>query len=322
MKNYNEFVNENLKSPRDIDDIMSYIDSNIDSKDIPSLINEIEELSEVSESLNENIFSTLRDKLSRWFDDKMMTRFINKKSQFYTDLIGKLSKYDLTTLEDVKAAYPRFMDLNSIYLAGGMDKAADVGKGWRDVVEYIFEVENPGKKRGLEEITINYKGETYNVSPSYVIDDYHLDEAIQQGLSYIKNNYDAPAIFNPVRKEMDRTKNPTFAKAMGKFKSGEYESDEDFSDISKTFAETIELDDEKIVVLSDALFYGVNEYSSAGTFGELQQSSYQRIPIFAWYEEGWEIHGHSPWTIPHITKIMRSEEDVRTFIKTMIEYAK
>jgi hypothetical protein len=320
MKKYNQFVNENIQSPQDMEEILSYVHDNISSEDIPALISELENLSEMSESINENWFTNIKNRLNRWIDDKLMNRFINKKAKFYVDLASKLKKYDLTTLEDVKQAYPRFNELVSIYLAGGMDKAADVGKGWREVVEWIFEVENQGISHNLEPITISYKGETVELSPAYVVDDYHLDEAIKGGKKYIKENYDLPAIFNPVRKEVDRTKNPEFGAAMGRFKAGEYADDDDFAGISKIFSETIEKDDEKIVVLSDAIFYGANEYSSAGTFGELQQSSFQQIPIFAWYEEGWDIHGHSPWTIPHITKILRTEDDVRTFVNTMINY--
>jgi hypothetical protein len=320
IKRYDNFLNES-RNNFDLDEIMRYVHNNLSGKEIKALNKEIEQ-GLISESLNENKFRDLLDRFGRWFDDLMMRRFINKKKDFYLNLVGKLEKYNLETLADVKREYPRFKELLSIYLAGGMDKAADVGKGWRDVVEYIFEIEHPGKKRGLEDISLTYDGKTYDVSPSYVIDDYHLAEALELGLSYIKENYDAPAIFNPVRKEMDRTKNPDFAAAMSKFKSGDYTENDDFAEISRVFSETIEPDDEKIVALCDAIFYGANEYTNAGTFGELQQSSFQRIPIFAWYEEGWDIHGHSPWSIPHITKIMRSENEVRTFVKTMINYAK
>lgn len=320
MKKYQKFVNENVKEPMDFNYIMEYVFKELNTDEIVKLKNEIENNINIEESLNENLFSNIKNKLNRWFDDKMMSILINKKKNFYVNLVGQLQKYDLTTLDDVNKAYPRFSELVSIYLAGGMDKAADVGKGWREIVEYIFEIENPGKKRNLENISISYKNETYEVSPSYVINDYHLTEALEKGKSYIKKNYDSPAIFNPVRKEIDRTKNVEFSKAMKKFKSGEYNEDDDFSEISKTFSETIEPEDEKIVVITDAIFFGVNEYTSAGTFGELQQSSFQRIPIFAWFEEGWDIHGHSPWTIPHISKIMRSEDDVRKFVKTMINF--
>ena len=319
IKKFNQFVNENISTNNDLEEIMSYVHDNISSKDIPSLLNQIEEIEKIDESINEGIFSDIKDRLVRWFDDKMMRRFVNKKKDFYSQLCDKLKKYDLTTLEDVKEAYPRFQELTSIYLAGGMDKATDVGAGWRNIVEYIFEIENPGRKTGLEPIKIDYKGETYEVSPSYVIDDYHLTEAIEKGKSYLKKNYDTPAIFNPVRKEVDRTKNIEFAKSMTKFKSGDYGKEDPFKDISKTFSETIEPEDEKIVIISDAIFYGEDGFGSAGTFGELQQASFQQTPVFAWYKD-WDIHGHSPWTIPHVTKIMRTEDDVRKFIKTMINY--
>jgi hypothetical protein len=311
---------DNINSDNDMNNILEYVYKNIESKNIPGLINTIRKIN-TDEVMQEAVFSNIKDKLTRYFDAKFMSYFIDKEKIFYTNLIGKLNKFDLTTIDDVAKVYPDFK-MDAIYLAGGMDKAADIGAGWRNIVEYIFEVEHPGTKHDLEPVKLQYKGEDYEVDPSYIVEDYRLDLAIKGGKSYIKKNYDLPVIFNPVRKEVDRTKNPEFAAHMAKFKNGDFEQNDDFKEISKTFSESIEPDDEKILLLVDVVFFGVNEYPSAGTFGELQQASFLRKPIFAWYENNWKIEGHSPWTIPHLTKIMRSEDDVRMMVKTMINYNK
>ena len=38
--------------------------------------------------------------------------------------------------------------------------------------------------------------------------------------------------------------------------------------------------------------------------------------------DDWKISGHSPWNLPHMSKIMRTTEDMKTFVKTMIDYKK
>jgi len=43
-------------------------------------------------------------------------------------------------------------------------------------------------------------------------------------------------------------------------------------------------------------------------------------PLFAWYIDEWEISGHSPWNLPHMSKIMRTDEDMKLFVKTMVNY--
>src|SRR6056297_759316 len=97
LKKFNQFVNENLSSVDDLSVIMNHVHENIPSKDIPLLLKEIENLKETNESLKEGFFSDIKDKLVRWFDDRMMNRLVNKKKDFYSELCDKLKKYDLTT---------------------------------------------------------------------------------------------------------------------------------------------------------------------------------------------------------------------------------
>ena len=324
LKNYNSFINENINSDdKDINIILNYVYDHVSTSEISSmkkLFNTYQ-----FESLNENVFTELKNKLVKWFDDKMMLYFINKKKSFYTDLVGKLDLFDLTTLDNVVKNYPKFRKCDSIYLAGGMDKAKDEGAGWRNVTEYLFEIENPGTKKSNDEITLKYKGEVYNLVPSYVVDGINLETAIAEGKSFLKKNYNAPAIFNPVRKEVDRTKNTEFADKMKSFKSGKYSNttdSRDFDTISDVFSKTIEPDDEKLLLLADALLYGANESDSAGTFGELQTLSFLNKPLFVWYQKDWKIEGHSPWTVPHITKIIRTQEEMSVFAETLVKFGK
>lgn len=324
IKNWKQF-NESYVEPqdqKDLEAILNYIAQNISSSEIPALKKDLKPL--LTESLNEGFFSDMKDKLIKWFDEKIMNYIVNKKKRFYTELIGKLDLFDLTTLDDIKKNFRAF-ELNSIYLAGGMDKAKDVGAGWRARVEYEFEVNNPGTPyEEMENINIPYHGKNILVKP-YVVDGEHLAEFVESGNDYTLKYYDRPAILNPVRKEMDRTKNPNFGKEMGKFKSGEYDdttNPRQFDEISKIFSGTIEPEDELIVNKCDAVFVGFNEATSGGTFGELQQTSFLTKPIFAWYIDGWRISGHSPWNLPHVSKIMRTDEDMKLFVKTMVNFEK
>jgi hypothetical protein len=322
IKNWKQFneSNENLNSS-DLEKILDWVAENIPSSEIPMIKKDLKPLTE--SKVNEGVFQDIKDRLSKWFDEKILNYIVNQKKSFYLDLIGKLDLFDLTTLDDVKKHFRNFK-LDSIYLAGGMDKAKDVGAGWRGEVEYEFEVANRGKKSPMDPIIIPHMGERISVRPAYVVDGINLDRFINEGGNkFVKIYYDTPAVLNPVRKEVDRTKNAEFAKEMGKFKSGQLDDTDNpraYDEISRIFSKTIEFEDEIIVNMVDAVFVGFNESTSAGTFGELQQTSFLKKPMFAWYIGGWKISGHSPWTIPHISKIMRTDEDMKAFVKTMINY--
>lgn len=322
IKNWKQFNESYSSGDKDLDLVLNWVANNISSKDIPALIAELTPLTE--SVLNENIFKKAYDRLVKWFDEKILNYIVNKKAKFYTELVGKLDLFDLTSLTDIEENFPAFK-LDSIYLAGGMDKAKDVGAGWRALVEYEFEINNPGKKSPMDEIVIPVPGDSITVKPAYIIDNENMNKFIEGGNSFVKKYYDTPAILNPVRKEVDRTKNPEFAEEMRKFKSGEYEdttNPREFDQISTIFSKTIEPEDELIVNKCDAVFVGFNEATSGGTFGELQQTSFLKKPIFAWYIDDWKISGHSPWNLPHVSKIMRTDEDMKTFVKTMVNYKK
>ena len=97
IKNWQQF-NESYdnQEQKDLEAILNYIAQNISSKEIPALKKDLQPL--LTESLNEGFFSDLKDRLIKWFDEKIMNYIVNKKKRFYTELIGKLDLFDLTTL--------------------------------------------------------------------------------------------------------------------------------------------------------------------------------------------------------------------------------
>ena len=62
-----------------------------------------------------------------------------------------------------------------------MDKAKDVGAGWRAQVEYEFEVKNGGKKSEMNDIVIPYYGDDITVKPAYTVDNENMNRFIEEG---------------------------------------------------------------------------------------------------------------------------------------------
>ena len=114
IQNWKQF-NESNKESSVMDTILNWIAQNISSSDIPQLIIDMSPLQE--SKLNENLFSDIKDKLSNWFDEKIFNYIVNKKKDFYMELIGKINIFDLTTLSDIDKNFRAFK-LDSIYLAG------------------------------------------------------------------------------------------------------------------------------------------------------------------------------------------------------------
>ena len=272
----------------------------------------------------------LKIKFRKIFDDKLWKYLINRKQKFYFDLVEKMNIFDLTTLDDIYKNYPGF-DIESLYLAGGMDKAADVGAGWRLVAENEFE-KYPGKKTGLPEISLGPFGET---EPKRVVDGIYLDQFLANP-DKTKKLYNFPLILNPVRKEIDRTKDKAFHAGAIHYKTLSHESEiEDFeptyTDIRRTMSRSIEADDEHLVRIADFIFLGLNQAAAAGTYGELQTQSFMNKPIFVWMtDKKWKLGqtkeepygGFSFWTLPHISKLARNEEEMKILVQTIIDYTK
>ena len=334
ITNYGEFLNENIDtSSKDIFNIL-YLLKDTPTEDIIEFRDSLKDLSLSSEKMNENIITDFISKLKLKFknaiDDRIWNYLINRKAKFYLDLADKLNLFDLTSLDDVIRNYPGFK-LESIYLAGGMDKAADVGAGWRSVVENEFE-NYPGKETGLPKITIVGFGE---VEPKRIVNDKYVDMFIENP-EKIKKLYNKPLILNPIRKEVDRTKDLPFFNAIKAYKAIDYKTEpEDYeptiTDLRKTLSRSIEVGDEHLVRVVDCIFLGFNQSAAAGTFGELQTQSFMNKPTFVWMtdpEWTWgptekdKMAGFSPWSFPHFTKLARNKEEMKVLVKTLMNYSK
>lgn len=324
ITNYGQFINENtVNSPNEILEVLDLL-KDVETEDIIKLRDSLKELSNKSESLTESIIGDLIDKLKIKFqkivDDRIWKYLINRKRDFYSNLIDKLNIFDLTSLDDVFKNHPG-LKIEALYLAGGMDKAKDVGAGWRIVVENEFE-KYPGRSTGLPEINLKEFG---TVEPKRVVDGEYLDLFIENS-SKAKKLYDKPLILNPVRKEVDRTKDPGFALATDKYKTfGQETEPEEYeptmTDIRRTLSKSIEVGDEHLVRLSDGVFLGLNTAAAAGTYGELQTQSFMNKPIFVYMtDENWSFSDFSMWTFPHISKLARNTDEMRTLVATIMNY--
>jgi len=325
ITNYERFINENIEAPDDVLEILDLLkDTSIE--DIVKLRDSLGDLIENSESLKEgflgDIIDKLRMKFQKTIDDRIWKYLINRKKKFYMGLINNLNLFDLTSLDDVFKNHPGF-ELETLYLAGGMDKAPDVGAGWRIIVENEFE-KYPGKSTGLPEISLKEFGE---VEPKRVVEGEYLDLFIEHPEEAMKL-YDRPMILNPGRKEVDRTKDVDFEKGIRTYKTFDQETEPEeyeptMSNIRKTMTNSIEVGDEHLVRLTDAIFLGLNTAAAAGTYGELQTQSFMNKPIFVWMtDKNWKFSDFSMWTFPHFSKLARNEEEMKVLVNTIINYTK
>lgn len=324
IKGFNEFTNEgflNINTEKEISKfINSLVINNVPTDEIMEFKNDLNKLILVNESISDDI-TRLKFKYGKWLDDRLFKWLINRKKNFYLNLVDKLDMFDLTTLDDVYRQFPGFK-LDSLYLAGGMDEAADGGMGWRLRLEYEFEVNNPGKTNpALEEVEIYDK----NMKPAYVVEGENLENVLSNTKRTL-SLYDKPALFNPVRKEKDRTKDDTFDRMVGAIKKPGYDPKKDivpFKWFRKTFSHTIEPEDEHLLRIADAVFLGQDPAAGAGTYGELELLSLIRKPLFAWLVNDSENKpgAFKLWNIPHLCKVARNEEEMVKLVKTIVDYA-
>jgi len=322
ISKFNNFINEN--SNNDLDFFIENIFiNNVPTSEIMELKKDLENIPIIEGYLNENVkyhINKLKYKYGKWFNDKLFKWLIDRKKDFYNELIYKLNIFDLSTLDDIIKNYPGFK-LNSMYLAGGMDEAEDTGKGWRNRLEYEFEnyyenIKNPK----LPEIDLY--GELK--IPSYVIDGIYLDYFLKNPKKTL-NYYSKPALLNPVRKEIDRTMDDTFDTMIKDIKDINYDPVKNikpFNWFRKTFTSTIEPDDEHLLRISDAVFLGQDKTAGAGTYGELQLLSLIRKPLFAWLvnESKGNVGKFKLWNIPHLSKVARTEDEMTQLVNTIINF--
>jgi len=323
--NYEQFITENIEAPNDVFEILELL-KDTSTENILKLRDSIKELASRNENINEGFITNIIDKLSIKFrktiDDRIWKYLINRKKNFYTNLVNKMNIFDITSLDDIFKNYPKFV-LETLYLAGGMDKAHDVGAGWRIVVEHEFE-KYPGKDTGLPEIDLKEFGK---VDPKRVVDGVYVDMFIENP-SKTKKMYNKPLILNPVRKEVDRTKDEDFAVASRKYKTfGQDTEPEEYeptmTSIRRTLSKSIEVGDEHLVRLTDGIFLGLNTAAAAGSYGELQTQSFMNKPIFVWMNDtNWSFSDFSMWTFPHMTKLARNEEEMKILVATIMSYTK
>jgi len=297
IKKYVEFLNENIEDDSGMNYFLSeLIKLNRSSKDIINFRDELKKLELNENLLNENLLNSL----SNWLNDKLIKFLIKRKKNFYTKLIDKLSIFDLTTLDDTFEHYPTFTRIRSLYLAGGMDEAPGSGKGWRLKLEKEFGEE-------------------------YVIDGSDLNIVLKNPKYLL--NFELPALLNPIRKEMDRSKDDEFDTNVKNLKDVNYDpitqDNEPIDYIRRTFTKNIEPDDENLLRISDAIFLGMDRTAGAGTYGELELLSLSMKPLFCWLvnlSEGL-IGEVKLWTIPHLSKVMLNEDDMKVFVKTLKDYS-
>ena len=300
LKNYEQFLNENIsESESEINYFLSeLVKLNDSSEDIINFRDELKKIKTNENKLNEGIFTGL----SNWLNDKLINFLIQRKKNFYEKLIDKLSIFDLTTLDDTFKYYPTLTKLKSMYLAGGMDEAEGGGAGWRIKLENEFgDSHIAGLDNGDDLVKI-------------LKDPKHL------------NNFDFPVLLNPVRKEIDRTKDDEFDNMIKRLKTPGYnalQDDEPVSYIRKTFTQNIEPDDEHLLRISDAVFLGMDRSAGAGTYGELQLLSIAKKPLFCWLINKSEglIGEVKLWNMPHLSKVMLNEDDMKLFVETIKTYS-
>lgn len=307
LKNYQQF-NENASDRGSMfdkleDESVLGVDKVIDilvkhsksSKEVFEIKELIKKLSVNEGVVNESVLQNLKN----WMDDKLFKYLINRKASFYTKLVDKLDIFDLTTLDDIFKHYPGFTKLHSMYLAGGMDEAEDTGKGWRTKLEDQF-------------------GE------DHIIEDDTLVRVIKD--PRVLSEFSYPVLLNPVRKEVDRNKSLEFDNAIGSLKDPDYNplkhGEAPVNYFKKTFAKSIEPDDEHLLRISDAVFLGQDRAAGAGTYGELELLSLSRKPLFCWLinKSAGKMGEVKLWTIPTLSKVMLNEDDMKTFVKTLKKY--
>jgi len=324
-KKYKDFLNEQMGNNSDVFAILDLM-KELPTKEILEFRDSLDELINQNESLNESVIGNwlvkMKDKFHRGVFNQIWKYIINKKKDFYMEVKEKLNWFDLENLDDVKELIPSFK-LTGLYLAGGMDKAVDVGAGWRHVVENEFETYKR-KESDLPEINM---GEFGDVHPCRVIEGEFLNMYLADHKKTEKLYPCRPVTLNPVRKEVDRTKDPEFAAAAKGYKSfGQDTPPEEYeptiTNIRTTLSKTIEPDDEHLVRITDATFLGLNPAAASGTFGEAETLSYMNKPIFVWMTSpGWSFSDYSMWTIPHMMKLARNESEMKILVKTLIDFA-
>ncbi|CAG7579866.1 MAG: hypothetical protein SLAVMIC_00133 [uncultured marine phage] len=291
MKKYQDFINESndndlVNESYDVfDDILNMPLEQ--RKEVKASLEEIADMKK-NESMNEGLGDLYRaavSRLKRWVSKKAVAFLINLSQNDLNKKIDMLSMLDPTDFSDINKA-------EVIYLGGGIDKTSEEGAaGWRDNIEEYF---------GMDHVV---QGEDMIL----LAKDGKLN----------KGNYPKPLIMNPMRNELVRTNDPKFSEIFRKWKAGELNKEtnpDEWKYWANVINKEIHAPDLRIVNACDTNLVKLDPAAGAGTLGEMQVSSLRGLNLFVWLDNGYQVQDISPWLIPTITKLVRSDEELQILL--------
>ena len=294
MKNYQEFINES-KTDETVNEAYDMFDDvlNLPLEQRQQVKASLEQIADVksNESLNEglgDIYRAAVSRLKKWLGKKAVSFLINLSQNDLNQKIDMLSMLDPTDFSDISEA-------EVIYLGGGIDKTSEEGAaGWRDMIEAYFGMDHVVK--GEDMITLARDGKLN------------------------KKNYPKPLIMNPMRNELVRTNDPKFAEIFRKWKAGELDQEtnpEEWKYWANVINKEIHAPDLRIVNACDTNLVKLDPAAGAGTLGEMQVSALRGLNLFVWLDNGYTVKDISPWLIPTVTKLVRSDEELNILLENI-----
>lgn len=298
---YSDYINENIINKSE--DILNLpLEARVEVKEALEKIKEVKknekfnESNEIIDSLKElggvfkDIFKSAISKLRKWLSKKMIDILINMNEKDLSKKIQSLKQLDPTDLSDIDST-------KAIYLGGGIDKTSEEdAAGWRDKIENYFGEEHVVK--GEDMILLGKKGK--------------LD----------MSKYPKPLILNPLRNELIRQDDPKFAEIFRKWKAGELDKEKDDEEW-KYWADAINKEiyapDLRIVNICDTNLVKLDPAAGAGTISEMQISSLRGLNLFVWLDNGYTVKDISPWLIPSVSKLIRSDEELNILLDKIKE---
>lgn len=297
LNKYNEFINESVSrdSEKEFLDVLnmpldqrkefqSTLEDLIDAKDKVDEANIPDILSDVGKFFR-GIYDRFVDRFKNFLSKKAVAYLINQNEKELKEKIDILRMLDPTDMSDVDKC-------EAMYLGGAIDKATGEGAaGWRDRIEEYFGMDHV--VQGEDMIKLGKSGK----------------------LDYDK--YPKPLILNPLRNELVRDNDPRFAEIFRKWKSGELNKEEDHEDWkywSHIINKEIYAPDLRIVNACDTNLVKLNASAGAGTLGEMQVTQLRNMNLFLWLADGYQVQDISPWTIPSITKLVRSDQELQILL--------
>ena len=232
-----------------------------------------------------DMYKSAVSRLKKWLGKKAVAFLINQSQSQLDEKINMLRMLDPTDLTDIEST-------EVIYLGGGIDKTSEEGAtGWRDMIEEFFGMNHV--VRGEDMISLAKDGKLN------------------------KSNYSKPLIMNPMRNELVRTNDPRFSEIFRKWKSGELNKETDHDDWkywANVINKEIHAPDLRIVNACDTNLVKLDPAAGAGTMGEMQVSALRGHNLFVWLDNGYKVQDISPWLIPTVTKLVRSEEELQLLL--------